>query len=247
MNIFLLLFSIPGLFAQEPATAVENPSELEKGTQIRARMRLAMKLTEWANISDFQITIKVQSKRGSAWNKVITYASAEPKVRHQRKGRNTGFDGFWPWKDYPDNAAITHRGSEREEVRKWLQQPLILLTNNQLAYLWKETVIHNNQPCDRIRVLEPNDGSLMCDIWIDQDQSLVRKIHFWGWLRPGRPQHEFTYEYTSYADLEGIWMPLQWDSDTRLKEVLKLELNPNLPDGFYAKPENGRYLPEFSK
>jgi len=247
LNYFFLLFFILGFFAQEPAAGVAHSSKLDKGTEIRARMRQAMKLTEWANISDFRITLKVQSKRGPAWTEVITYASTEPKVRKTRKERNTGFDGFWPWKDYPDTLGLTHRGSEREEVRKWLQQPLILLTNDQLAYFWEETVTYKNQLCDRVRVLEPNDGSLLCDIWIDQGQSLVRKIHFWGRLRPDRPQNEFTFEYTSYADIGGIWMPLQWEAGTRLKEVFKLKLNPNLPEGFYKKPENGRYLPEFAK
>jgi len=247
LNYFLILFLILGSFAQEPAADVGNLSELEKGAQIRIRMRKAMKLTEWANISNIQVTTKVQSKRGPTWNEVTTYASAEPKVWYKIKDRNVGFDGFWPWKDYPDKLGLTHRGSEREEVRNWLQQPLILFTNDQLTYLWKETVSYENQSCDRVRVLEPNDGSLLCDIWIDQDQSLVRKIHFWGRLRPGRPQHEFTYEYTSYTDIAGIRMPLKWESETRLRKVLKLELNPKLPEGFYKKPENGRYLPEYAK
>ncbi|MDJ0835043.1 MAG: hypothetical protein QNK37_00920 [Acidobacteriota bacterium] len=226
-----------------------DAAALEEGRRIGEAFRRALGAEKLMDVADYQTIVKVENKRGLAWNLETTYHLVSGRSVRVKRGsgepKHSGFDGHWEWTDRPGkHGGMVQRGSDKEQIRFWLQElPVILVkTDYPMAEMTDETI--DGKTHKVVRLLHPKDGSLLVDLWVDEDH-FIRRARYWSRYRADRPQRAFVYDLSDYRPINGVLLPHRMESRSRLKTLRSLVFNPSLPKDFYRKPDAASYLPPY--
>lgn len=255
------------IFMGEPTLSTTfDDASLQKGQTIWAGCQQAMGAGNLAEKQVIQTTVQIESPRKLSWKTQMTYTLHQAKTRRTKlasvqtdpPARVSGFDATWPWQlpqkqdvsKNPEKTALSGqlanmmRGSLKNEMRSWYQYlPILLTLKTKAAYLETESL--DGQDCDVVRLLHPEDGSLLVDVWVDQNSQRIVQRRDWSRLRTDRPQKASLAKLSDYRNIDGVWLPFKIDARYK-KTVLELEFDPKLDPGFFDKPEAARYLDPFS-
>jgi len=240
-----------GVVSEETKTAF-NANEMDRGALVLASCRQAMTSGRLSDVGDLRMKIRKESTRnGLSWqlDKTISLESRKSVEAQLGSGpvRWRGYDGRWPWVTGELRTGPTAlRASDIEDERRRFQNLVVLLAETSLPVAWLEEEEIDGGMCDVIRVLHPEMKTLLIDLWIDRRTHLIVKTLKWGRDKGTGERRAVIYRLSDYREVAGLYLPHKWISKGRNITLLSLELDPELPEGFYDKPEDATYLPAFN-
>jgi len=252
LSICLICFVLSAMgMASEEIKTLFSPSEMERGSHVLASCRQAMTSGQLSDVRDLRMKIeKLSPRNGLSWEEELTYSLEARKSVEVYLGsgpvRWYGYDGRWPWVTGELRSGPTAlRGSNIEEERRRFRNICVLLAETSLPAAWLNEEEIDGSMCDVVRVLHPEMKTLLVDLWIDRQTHLLLQMRIWGRDKGDGMRNETVFRYSDYREVAGLYLPHKWISKGRNITLLSLELDPELPDGFYEKPEDASYLPAF--